>query len=79
MFLNGACATIALDTKDSNKERAAEALADLLCCCLTQPEEWHWSAVASEDFFQAIRQFDLKALHVGAPSDGAGGLPLGCC
>jgi hypothetical protein len=76
MFLNGARATIALDSYDAPKERAAEALADLLCHCLAQPEQWHWSAIAPEDFYRAIRRFDLEALQKGRLADGIASVPL---
>ena len=76
MFLNGAARTIALDLQDSERERAAEALADLLCDCLVHPEQWHWSAVAREHFFEAIRVFDLKALQKGQLATGLARAPL---
>lgn len=75
MFLNGSSSTISIDLHGSNKQRAAEALADLLCdCCWT--DRWNWSNVDKLDFLSRVQQFDMQALREGRLDDGLAGLPL---
>lgn len=75
-FLNGAASTIAMDLNDADQQRAAEALADLLCDCLCSPERWNWSGIPTNDFLERVRQFDLGALRDGKLHEGIRGLPL---
>ena len=73
MFLNGSSSTISIDLHGSNKQRAAEALADLLCdCCWT--DRWNWSSVDKLDFLSRVQQFDMQALREGRLDDGLAGL-----
>ena len=75
MFLNGSSSTISIDLHGSNKQRAAEALADLLCDCCW-PDRWNWSSVDKLDFLSRVQQFDMQALREGRLDDGLAGLPL---
>jgi|GEM_PF-1327582 len=76
MFLNGVRETIALDKVGSDTGRDAEALFDLLVECLIDPEAWHWSQIAREDFISKINQFDLKTLKSGNLEKGLAGAAL---
>ena len=76
MFLNGSSSTISLDLQDSNKQRAAEALADLLCDCCCCPDRWNWNSVDKLDFLNRFQQFNLQALRQGRLDDGLAGLPM---
>jgi hypothetical protein len=76
MYLNGARSTIALDLDGCDKERAAEALSDLLLDCLAAPDRWHWSEIDRESFLRRAHQFGLKALGEGKLEEGLACLPL---
>lgn len=76
LFLNGAARTIALDIQVAEEERGAEALADLLCDCMSNPDRWHLTEISREDFLSRIRQFDLSALQRGLLKEGVAGTPL---
>ena len=76
MYLNGARSAIALDLGDTNKQRAAEALADLLVDCICSPDKWHWSGTGQPDFLRRAHQFELRALQEGRLDEGLAGLPL---
>jgi glycosyltransferase involved in cell wall biosynthesis len=76
MLLNGAHATIAIDKVRADTRRGAEALFDLLMDCLIDPEAWHWSKLAREDFISKIHQFDLKALKSGNLEKGIAGVAI---
>jgi hypothetical protein len=76
MYLNGAASTIALDLHDADQQRAAEALADLLCDFICSPERWNWSGISTSEWVDRARQFDLGALRAGQLREGTRGLPL---
>jgi hypothetical protein len=76
MFLNGSRSTISLDLQDSNKQRAAEALADLLCDCFFCSDRWNWNCVDTSDYLSRLQRFDLLALQQGRLDDGLAGLPM---
>lgn len=76
MYLNGAASTIALDLQPAAPERAAEALADLLCDCLADPDRWHFSDIEPEEVLRRARRFDLAALRAGRLAEGIGDAPL---
>ena len=77
MFLNGAPSTIALDLNETkDKQRAAEALADLLCDCIASPSKWNWSGADESEFLGRAQQFNLNALRAGRLDEGLAGIPL---
>jgi hypothetical protein len=76
LYMNGARSTIAMDRDDSDKPRAAEALADLLLDCIASPDRWHWSGSERSDFLQRAHRFGLLALQEGRLEEGLAGLPL---
>ncbi len=76
MYLNGAASTIALDLHETDNQRAAEAIADLLCDCICLPELWNWSGIDTNEFLRRAKQFDLCALRSGRLNDGLKELPL---
>ena len=79
MFLNGSGATLATDLMAADRRRAAEALADLLTEILALPEEWHWSAIARDEFLARARLFNLKALRTGRLEEGLANIPMAYC
>lgn len=76
MYINGIASAIATDVKDTDRERAAEALYDLLLGCLAHPEDWHWSCLHRDDYLARIYSFDLKALREGNLDAGLAAVPI---
>jgi hypothetical protein len=65
MFLNGAARTIAFDTRETDEQRAAEALYDLLADCAVDPDSWRFSSISRQDFLNNIYRFNIPALKEG--------------
>lgn len=76
MFLNGAARTIAFDAKGTDKQRAAEALYDLLADCAVDPDSWRFSSISRQDFLNNIYRFNIPALKEGDLKTGIAGLPI---
>lgn len=76
MYINGAASTIATDVEDSDSKRAAEALYELLLDCLVNPDSWHWSSLAREEYLTRVQNFDFKALREGDLQVGLASVPL---
>lgn len=76
MYLNGAASTYSLDLRAGNRQRAAEALADLLCDCCSCPDKWRWSGIDKWEFLGRALRFDIQALREGRLDDGLAELPL---
>ncbi len=76
MYINGATSTIATDLEDSDNQRAAEALYDLLQDCLADPDSWHWSSLPRKQYLTRIQNFNFKALREGNLEAGLASVPL---
>jgi SAM-dependent methyltransferase len=76
MFLNGAARTIAFDAGETDEQRAAEALYDLLADCAADPDSWRFSSISRQDFLNNIYRFNIPALKEGDLKTGIAGLPI---
>lgn len=76
MYLNGVASAIATDLADTDKQRAAEALADLLCDCIASPGKWNWNGLSADEFLKRTADFDLDALRAGRLLDGIRNIPF---
>ncbi len=76
MFLNGAVKTIAFDVKETDEQRAAEALYDLLVDCAADPDSWRFSSISRQDFLNNIYRFNIPALKEGDLKRGIAGVPM---
>jgi SAM-dependent methyltransferase len=59
----------AFDQAGFDARRAAEALGDLICACILEPERWRWRGTKEEDILNRARQFDWRRLLAGSLDD----------
>lgn len=78
MYLNGVENAFAFDTRDSDHERTAEALYDLLVACALEPRRWNIQNQNLEKFFGRLYSFDVVALRRGNLSGGIANTRLRC-
>lgn len=76
MFLNGAATTIAFDARETDEQRAAEALYDLLADCAVDPDSWRFSSISHQHFINNIHKFNIPALKAGDLKKGIAGVPM---
>jgi SAM-dependent methyltransferase len=70
MYLNGVERSLAFDRVQTNNQRTAEALYDLLAECALNPNRWNISNQPEKVFMDRIKSFDANALKNGNLENG---------